>query len=304
MIETGVALDTHPDAVPGTQLIEIVRNIEKLGFESAFLADAMGREPFVTAAILLANTSKIRIGTGIANIYGRDPMSAAQTRRTLSELYPDRFLMGLGPSNEFLVNLRHGKWVPSLQKIPAYLKELKETQLGSAAPAKLAPVYLSAHGPKMQDIASSLVDGIMTWTMPPQVIARSRKHLGPKPAITAQSPVVLSTNAAEAREVGRNYLALWLGLPWYCKAWVEAGFSEADVSNGGSDALIDSVVAWGDGPAIAKRVSEFEKAGATRVILEPLKKCPPQTTNPIHGEQKVTADWDALKAIAAAVFKK
>ena len=90
----GVTLDTHTEFLAGSQVLAIVRHLEELGFESVWLTDTIGREPFVLASALLSATRKIRVGTGIASMYGRDAMAAGQTRRTLSGLIPGLFAAG------------------------------------------------------------------------------------------------------------------------------------------------------------------------------------------------------------------
>lgn len=177
------------------------------------------------------------------------------------------------------------------------------TQLASVEPAAFAPIYVAAHGQKLQRLAAGQADGIMTWAMPAQHTELARKVVGPRAVITAQMPCLVSSDAKEARSVGRNYLSLWLGLPWYCKAWVDAGFSEKDVSDGGSDRLLDAVVPWGDAAVIADRIRGFHRAGADRVIIEPLRTGKPVgPTNAIVGKKSVMADWDSLASIAGAVF--
>jgi probable F420-dependent oxidoreductase len=252
---------------------------------------------------LLANTTRLKVGTGIVNVYGRDAMTTAEARRTLSELFPDRFLLGLGVSNEQINTMRKAPWFTPVTKMSAYLRDLGETHLASVEPATFAPIYVAAHGPKLQQLAAGQADGIMTWAMPAQHTEHARKVVGPRAVITAQMPCLVSSDAKEARAVGRDYLSLWLGLPWYCKAWVDAGFSEKDVSDGGSDRLIDAVVPWGDAAVIANRIRGFHRAGADRVIIEPLRTGKPVgPTNAIVGKKTVMADWDSLAGIAGAVF--
>ena len=136
--------------------------------------------------------------------------------------------------------------------------------------------------------------------MPPAHTASMRALLGVKPAISAQLPVILNNDPSAARQIGRDYLTVWLGLPSYRKAWSESGLNAADFENGGSDKLIDTIIAWGDEKAIATRIDAYAAAGATRVIIEPLREQAGSRDHVIEGHGKMAADWDALARLAPA----
>jgi hypothetical protein len=89
--------------------------------------------------------------------------------------------------------------------------------------------------------------------------------------------------------VAREHLAPYLTLPNYVRSWLDEGFAEHDVAGGGSDRLVDALVAWGDEAAIAARVREHLDGGADHVCLQPVR-----------------ADVDAaladLRAVAPAVL--
>ena len=82
--------------------------------------------------------------------------------------------------------------------------------------------------------------------------------------------MVLSTDATEARSISRQGLALYLTLPNYTDNLQRIGFTAADLANGGSDRLVDSIVAWGDLDAIAHRIRQHREAGADHVCLQVL----------------------------------
>ena len=298
MGEIGVTLDTHTEFLAGSEVLAIVRHIEKLGFESVWLTDTMGREPFVLASALLSATDRIRIGTGIASMYGRDAMVAGQTRRTLSELFPGRFLMGLGVSAPFANERRKAQLMSPAGKVLNYLDDMGSFQVLSAEPESMAPVYVAAHGPKLQGLALEKADGILTWVMPAPHIELTRTRVGDGPDVTCQVPFMLDADAVRARRCAREYLTVWLQLPWYLKSWNAAGFCAADLAGGGSDAFIDSVVAWGDADAIADHVARYFEAGASRVLLEPLRKTGEGEARDVFHQADVTADWPALDVMA------
>lgn len=303
MSSIGVTIDVHTDGYPIDQVLALVRTIEELGYDSVWMSDAMGRDPFLLASHLLANTRVLKVGTAVANMYGRDAMSASQARRDLSELYPDRFLMGLGVSVPFMNDLRGAVTLPPVQKQADYLGALSGYHLTPPQPPRLAPVFAAAHGPRLQAIAGEKADGIMTWLMPPGHIAVSRGRLPAGKVINSQVTVLMETDAERARKTARTFFNLWLQLPHYRAAWIEGGFQADDFENGGSDRLIDALFAWGDVDAIAAKVAEYHAAGADCVMLEPLRW---NEDTSLHAgiEQHVSPDWNALKPIAERLLAK
>src|SRR5207302_3163467 len=82
----------------------------------------------------------------------------------------------------------------------------------------------------------------------------------------------LETDAAKARAIARRALAMYLGLPNYLNNFLRMGFTEQDFANGGSDKLIDGIVAWGDEKAIRNRIQQHWDAGADHVCIQSLRK--------------------------------
>src|SRR5215213_7573473 len=129
MPQVGVLLDQHAYNLPPQELADVARRVERLGFESVWLLDSFSRDPFIAASFILGNATSLKVGTGIATVYSRDPMAATQARETLSDYYPGRFLMGLGASNETIVQMRGGIWTPPVPKMTAYLEAMGTIQL-------------------------------------------------------------------------------------------------------------------------------------------------------------------------------
>ncbi|WP_158244546.1 LLM class flavin-dependent oxidoreductase [Paraburkholderia rhynchosiae] len=264
-------LDQNAYNLASDELIGAVKQIEQLGYESVWLLDSFSRDPFITASFILSKTDKIAVGTGIATVYSRDAMAAVQARETLSEYYPGRFLMGLGASNETIVKMRGGAWMPPVKKMSAYLEAMVTTELAHPRPRALAPIYLAAHAPGLQNLAIKHASGIITWILPVDSVRVARSHIGNDLEITANFPCVVNANENEARKIAREFLSSYLQLDYYRSAYTAIGFAADDFENGGSDRLIDAIVAWGDPPKIKQRVDEYEVAGATRVVLNPIR---------------------------------
>ena len=96
----------------------------------------------------------------------------------------------------------------------------------------------------------------------------AREVLGDGPLLMPEQPVVLETDPATARELARGHFTIYLTLPNYVNNLKRIGFTDDDVSNGGSDRLVDGIIAWGDEAAIARRVQEHFDAGADHVCVQ------------------------------------
>lgn len=302
MASIGLTLDRTTHFLPPEQLSNLVVKIERLGFESVWLLDSFGREPFLACGFMLSQTSTLKVATGVATVYGRDPTGAVQALQTLSELYPGRFIMGLGTSNPIVIAKRKGEWVAPLPKMTAYLEEMAQVQLAAAKPEVMAPLNIAAHAPGLQKLATKHAQGIVTWMMPAPIIKEARERVGGDLTITSQILCVMSSDANEARSVARAYLAMYLALPYYQTAFTSAGFEPADWSEGGSDRLIDSIVAWGSTSEILKRVEQFGSAGADRVVLNVVRE--DESKREAGKPMAVTGDWEAYEALSAILPKK
>lgn len=291
----GILLGQHAYDMQGKPLAELATSIEALGYESVWLLDSFSRDPFIAASFILGSTTTLKVGTGVATVYSRDAMAATQARETLSDYYPGRFLMGLGASNEVIVSMRNGQWMPPVQKMSTYLKDMEEVKLAHPTPAEPAPLHIAAHAPGLQNLALKHAKGIFTWILPVENIRQARAHVGPELEVTANFPVVLTEDPDEARAVGRAFMTFYIGIPYYQAAYSKIGFSPEDFQDGGSDRLIDAIVAWGSPEKIKARVDEYAAAGASRVVLNPIKAADGPA---IGGERDVDADWDSLNDLA------
>lgn len=268
MIELGVILMTEQFRSP--ELVDVVNHLESQRYTSVWLPELFGREPIATAGYLLGRTSSITIATGIANVYVRDAHATAQARHTLAELSDGRFMLGLGVSNIGLNQARGHEWQKPLGKMRAYLDAMAGVKVDAPAPSGPAPLYIAAHGPQLQKLGAERTDGIITYLMPPEHTRESRARIGAGPTLSAVAAFIAESDPVIARTKARTALRMYMQLDYYHREWRKLGFTESDFTNGGSDALIDALVAWGDAAALKRRVMAYETAGASRVIVMPL----------------------------------
>ena len=281
---------TYTDGFSAEGLDDFARRIEELDFDSIWVPEFTGRDPYTTAAHVLARTDRITVATGIANVYSHDAVVAAQNRQTLAELSGGRFVLGLGVSHPPMADMHHLPWIPPLRKVEAYLDTMEATRVDSPAPQEPAPIWLAANGPRLLDLVARRLDGANTYLLPTAHTKHAREVVGPEKRLTVVLPCCLCEDADVARKISRAALSMYMPLPAYQKEWKNWGFEESDWADGGSDRLIDTLVAWGDASAIRDRIAEYEDAGASHVAVSGY--------NPnARGSQP---DWDLLEMIAAA----
>lgn len=255
---------------PARKVQETVAELEELGYGAVWFSEAFGRETFTQSALLLAGSTRIVVANGIANIYGRDPFTMASGQKTLSEAYPSRYLLGLGVSHVPLVEqLRRHKYAKPIETMRAYLDAMDAAPYASVPPAATSRV-LAALGPRMLELAAKRSDGAHSYNVPPEHTAQARELMGAGLLLCVEQAVVLETDATKARQIARGFLNVYLGLPNYTNNFLRLGFTEEDIKDGGSDHLIDAIVAWGDAKAIQSRVQAHQAAGADHVCIQAL----------------------------------
>lgn len=262
------------DLLPATQAQEAAAEIEALGYGALWIPEAMGREAFTNAGMLLAGTRTIPVATGIANIWGRDAWAMAGAQKTLCEAYPERFLLGIGVSHAPLVGMRGHAYDKPLAAMRAYLDAMDAAPYAAAAPLQKPMRVLAALAPKMLALAAERANGSHPYFVPPAHTHVAREILGQGPLLAPEQAVVLETDPSTARDIARKHMAMYLTLPNYVNNLKRLGFTDDDVANGASNRLVDAVVAWGDIDAIVRRVREHHDAGADHVCIQVLSADP------------------------------
>lgn len=259
------------DVLSALKGADFVRSLETFGYDTLWIPEGTGREVFGSAAWLLSNSTKITIASGIANIYARDGFSAAASRKTLNEQWGGRFLLGLGVSHVPLVEgLRHGQYGKPVPTMRAYLDAMEQAPYGAPVPTSMAPLVLAALGPLMLALARDKADGAHPYNSTPEHTAEARAILGPGKLLCVEQAAILETDPSKARALARQFLHIYIGLPNYVNLWKRLGLTDADMAGGGSDRLIDTVIAWGDEKAIRRRIDEHLQAGADQVCVQAL----------------------------------
>ena len=263
---------TFLDGLSAEDAAGVARRIEALGYSALWIPEAVGRDPFAFLGYLAARTERLVLATGIANIYARDPMAMRAIQKTLAELSAGRFVLGLGVSHEHLVSgLRQHEYRPPVTAMSDYLDAMQRALYRAVEPQEDAPIVLAALRPAMLRLARDRARGAHPYFTTPEHTARARAILGPAVWLAPEQMVLLEADAAKARAVARSNMLIYLGLPNYQRNLKWLGFTDADLADGGSDRLVDAVVAWGDAAAIARRIQAHHDAGADHVCIQPLR---------------------------------
>ena len=272
------------DRLDGAGLKHLLSKVEELGFSTFWHPEAVGYESFSIASFMLANTSRLRVGSSIANIYARDPYTARRGLHTLSSLYDDRFILGLGVSHAPMVEKLRGhvydKPAPTMRR---YLDGVYE----KASDAADWPLMIAALGPLMLKLAAERTAGALPYNVTPGHTREARAVLGPDKLLAVEQKVCLETDAAIARGLARHELRRYMAMTNYRNNWLRIGFTEADLAEGGSDRFIDAMVLWGDAETIARGLRAHFDAGANHVCIQP-----------VHAEGDAEARDRTLAALA------
>ncbi|MEU6606913.1 LLM class F420-dependent oxidoreductase [Streptomyces shenzhenensis] len=251
-----------PDRRP--QLAEAAAELEQLGFGAVWLG---GNSAPRHALPLLAATSRLTVGTSIQSIWDYDAEASAAGFAEAESAHPGRFLLGLGVSHAKLAEQYRRPYAA----LVAYLDAL------DAAGVPAGRRVLAALGPKNLELTRDRAAGAIPYLVTPEHTARARRILGEEPLLAPEFKVVLETDPDRARALARSSLAPYLTLPNYTNSFLRLGFTEADLSDGGSDRLIDALFAWGDASRIRERIHAFHEAGADHVALQVVDASPRDT---------------------------
>jgi probable F420-dependent oxidoreductase len=250
-------------------LREQVPRIERLGYGSVWIGESIGkRDAFARSAVLLAETERIVVATGIANVHARHAATMQAGGATLAEAYPGRFILGVGIGHSFQAEQVGHQWRP-LAHLRDYLEQMDAEQAKNPPPVPF-PRIVASLGPKMLELTRERSDGTHPFMSPVAHTAFAREALGPDKLVIPHQTVLLETDPARARETALKGVepAITAPISPYHKNMRRFGYSDEELTQL-ADRAIDALVAWGDEPTIAKRVNDQLAAGADHVLVSP-----------------------------------
>ena len=192
--------------------------------------------------------------------------------RRAHESHGHRFLCGIGVSHRPFID--HVNEPGTYQKPVAKVAEFLDGLDAAATPLARGERCIAALGPKMVELAKTRTSGTHPYLVTPEHTQATREAIGPDALVACEQAVVLDTDPESARATARTHLKTYLGLPNYSNNWKRIGFTDDDLADGGSDRLVDALVAWGDEDAIVARVQAHRDAGADHVCIQALEQDP------------------------------
>jgi probable F420-dependent oxidoreductase len=238
---------------------EQLQEVESLGYGAIWAGGSPPAELDWIEPILGA-TENLQLATGIVNIWTAEAGPTSESFHRIEAAYPGRFLLGIGVGHPEA----HTEYKKPYDALTEYLDKLDE--YGVPKDRRV----VAALGPQVLKLSARRSAGAHPYLTTPEHTAQARELIGPEAFLAPEHKVVLTTDAAQARAVGRKALEIYLNLANYLNNWKRLGFTDADVAKPGSDALVDAVVAHGSTEAIAARLKQHLDAGANHVPVQVL----------------------------------
>jgi len=252
---------------------ELATAIEQAGFGTLWLGGSP-RGDLGQVDELLAGTGRLVLGTSIVNIWQDGPEEVARSAAGLAGRYPGRFVLGIGAGHPEATQ----QYVQPYQALSAYVAAL----LGGGV--KQNDLVLAALGPRVLRLAAGRAGGAIPYLVPPEHTRQARVILGPEPLLAPEHKAVVEPDPHRARALGRRRVASpYLGLVNYTSNLRRLGWTDGDLADGGSDALIDALVAHGTAGQVAARLNQHLAAGADHVAVQLLTE-PGHDPVPVYRE--------------------
>jgi probable F420-dependent oxidoreductase len=242
-------------AVKPEQAVEI----EKLGYGAVWIGGSPAGDLNYVEPIL-ERTETLQVATGIVNVWTAPAEQVAESYHRIEDAYPGRFVLGIG--------IGHPEHTEEYRKPYDVLVEYLDVLDAAKVPTSRRVV--AALGPKVLKLAAQRSAGAHPYLTTPQHTGEARNLVGPTVFLAPEHKVVLTSDADEARKIGRETVDFYLNLSNYLNNWKRLGFTDEDLAKPGSDKLIDAVVAHGTADDIAKRLNEHLEFGADHVTIQVL----------------------------------
>ena len=259
----------------GSQLTPaLAAELERLGFGALWIGGSPSGD-LTLVEQLLDRTTTLTLATGIVNIWQDDAHLVAASFQRIESRQPGRFLLGVGAG--------HREATQQYEKPYQKLVDYVDTLLTDGVPKD--SLVLAALGPKVLRLAAERTAGAHPYLVTTEYTRRAREIVGPGPLLAPDHKVVLDTDLARARALGRSRVKNpYLGLVNYTNNLRRLGWGDDDLSGDGSDALIDALVAHGSPDEVAAALTRHLDAGADHVAIQLLTA---PGTEPLDGYRQL-----------------
>jgi 5,10-methylenetetrahydromethanopterin reductase len=318
MPRLGVVLSTATDAPP-KEFVQLGQLAEEKGFDAILVNEGRG-DALACAEAIALGTSRIQVGTNIANIYFRHPFLAAMTAATIAELSDGRLVLGLGVSHRPLIESLGMKMEQPRQYLRSYVQTVKQALSGQSIgsffrprpAASAVPVYTAAVTVETAEVGGEVADGIMPFlparSYLTQLVTAAKgaaQRAGKDPNkvdCIVSIPTFVSDDLEQARSAARYNLAFFAQLPFYRMQWRRCGFvdevnalKEVWKKNDRraaaalvSDRMVEEVCIFGPPSLCREQLAAFHAAGASMPVI---------AVSPVN-EERLAATRKALSLLA------
>lgn len=244
---------------------EAAAELEELGYDGLWMPGVFGGDIFPAMRHILDATKETTVASGIVNVWAHTPEETAAAHADLTAAHPGRVIQGIGISHKPLVDQfkSEGTYQKPLGTIGAYLDGMD----AASTPVPKDERCVAALKPKMRALSAERTLGTHSYFVTPDHTRTARETMGDA-LVAPEQTVVLIEDPEKARATARAFASLYIGLPNYVNNLKDHGFEDADFADGGSDRMIDAVIAWGSAEKIAARVKEHLDAGADHVCIQ------------------------------------
>jgi probable F420-dependent oxidoreductase len=258
---SGLLRNGEPSAV-----LDATAELEELGYGTLWMPGGQHEGLAEHLKAILERTRRAVVATGIVSIWTHPATAIAAMHHDLARAHPGRFLLGIGISHQRVVEGAGLQYEKPLQRLRSYLDELD----AAPTPVPIDERILASLGPRSLKLARDRSLGTHPYFVPVEHTRIAREAVGPGKIVAPEQMVVVETDPDRARAIARPSMDRYLHAPNYTNNLLRLGFTEQDFANGGSDRLVDAIVAWGDPTTVMRRVREHLAAGADHVCVQVL----------------------------------
>ncbi len=233
---------------------ETAHTVEDLGYGAIWVGGSPSGD-LQAVESLLGATERIPVVTGIVNMWREEAETVAASYRRVEESHPGRFVLGVGIGHPEATQ----DWANPFDKIDDYLDRL---DVGKIPRERLV---LAALGPRALTVAAKRTAGAHPYLTTPRHTRFARQLIGADPLLAPEQKVVIDTETDRARYAGRQIVSRYLGRRNYRNNLLREGWAPDDLTDGGSDRLVDALVLHGTVDQVAEGLTAHLEAGADHV---------------------------------------
>jgi probable F420-dependent oxidoreductase len=247
-------------------VVEACAELDELGFGALWFPGGDRADFAERMLAMLGATRRAVIAPGIVSVWTHPASEIAAEHQTFLRAGPGRWLLGLGVSHAHAVERIGLNYDKPIQKLRRYLDELD----AASPPVPKDERIIAALGPVALKLSGERSLGTHPYFVPVAHTRVARETLGPGKLIATEQMVALETDPTAARALARQHMAMYLAAPNYANNLLRLGYPQSEIDNGGSDRLVDDIVAWGSPEQVLQRVREHLDAGADHVCIQVL----------------------------------